>query len=61
LTAGVLLLGCLNALAYNVCHTLVIKITSAVTTTVLGEMKIVVVLTLSSILLGKHLGIISHN
>jgi hypothetical protein len=30
-----------NALSYNLVHTLVIKATSSVTTTVLGEMKIV--------------------
>jgi hypothetical protein len=34
-------------------HSLVIKITSAVTTTVIGEMKIVLILELSALMLGK--------
>lgn len=48
-----LLLGCFNALAYNVAHSLVIKATSSVTTTVISEMKIVCVLVLSAVLLGE--------
>ncbi|PNH12388.1 putative sugar phosphate/phosphate translocator [Tetrabaena socialis] len=50
---GVILLGCLNALAYNLIHSLVIKVTSSVTTTVIGEMKIVLLLLLSAIVLGE--------
>lgn len=52
---GLLLLGCANALAYNVIHYLMIQRTSAVTTTVLGEIKIVGLLLLSSLLLGVQL------
>lgn len=48
-----LLLTCANALAYNVVHYLVIRSTSSVTATVLGEMKIVTILVLSAILLGE--------
>mmetsp|Transcript_16545 Transcript_16545/g.35792 ORF Transcript_16545/g.35792 Transcript_16545/m.35792 type:complete len:368 (+) Transcript_16545:182-1285(+) len=51
--AGLLLIGCVNALAYNIVHSLVIKITSSVTTTVLGEMKIVLILVLSAMMLGE--------
>lgn len=50
---GLLLLGCLNALAYNIVHYLLIKFTSSVTTTVLGEMKIVLILVLSAFMLGE--------
>lgn len=46
-------LGCVNALLYNVVHSLVIKVTSSVTTTVLGEMKIIFILILSSLWLGE--------
>ncbi|CAL8467409.1 g6947 [Coccomyxa elongata] len=45
--------GCANALAYNVVHYLMIQRTSAVTTTVLGEIKIVGLLLLSALLLGE--------
>ncbi len=45
--------GCVNALAYNVVHYLMIQRTSAVTTTVLGEIKIVGLLILSALLLGE--------
>lgn len=48
-----IVLTCVNALAYNMIHYLVIKMTSAVTTTVLGEMKIVLLLILSAIMLGE--------
>ena len=41
----------INALAYNMIHSLMIKKTSAVTTTVLGELKIVGLLVLSALLL----------
>ena len=51
--SGLLFLGCINALAYNLIHSLVIKITSAVTTTVIGEMKIVLILVLSAVVLGE--------
>ncbi len=45
-----------NALAYNMVHSLMIKRTSAVTTTVLGEVKIVGLLVLSALLLGERFG-----
>ncbi|KAL6785713.1 hypothetical protein ACKKBF_B01345 [Auxenochlorella protothecoides x Auxenochlorella symbiontica] len=51
--AYVLLLTSINALAYNLVHTLMIKRTSAVTTTVLGMIKIVGLLLLSTFLLGE--------
>ena len=54
--SGLLLLGCVNAVAYNLVHSLVINITSAVTTTVIGEMKIVLILVLSALLLGERGG-----
>lgn len=50
---GVVLLTCVNALAYNMIHYLMIKVTSSVTTTVIGEMKIVLILLLSASLLGE--------
>eukprot|EP00798_Chlamydomonas_sp_ICE-L_P000372 gene372-1760_t len=50
---GLLFLGCVNALAYNLVHSMVIKVTSSVTTTVVGEMKIVLILILSAILLAE--------
>lgn len=50
---GLLLLGCINALMYNVVHVLTIKVMSSVTTTVIGEMKIVMILLLSAALLGE--------
>ncbi|GFR41028.1 hypothetical protein Agub_g1460 [Astrephomene gubernaculifera] len=50
---GIILLGCLNALLYNLIHSFVIKVTSSVTTTVIGEMKIVLILLLSAIILGE--------
>lgn len=49
----ILLLGCANALAYNMVHSFVIKVTSSVTTTVIGEMKIVLILILSAIVLDE--------
>jgi drug/metabolite transporter (DMT)-like permease len=50
---GLLLLGCVNALSYNLVHYLMIKHTSSVMTTVLGEMKIILILILSAMILGK--------
>uniref|UniRef100_A0A7R9VU54 Sugar phosphate transporter domain-containing protein n=1 Tax=Chlamydomonas euryale TaxID=1486919 RepID=A0A7R9VU54_9CHLO len=50
---SLVLLGCINALVYNLVHVLVIKVTSAVTTTVIGEMKIVLILMLSAGLLDE--------
>lgn len=50
---GVILLGCVNALLYNLIHSQVIKVTSSVTTTVIGEMKIVAILLLSAVILGE--------
>ena len=50
----VLLCSSIVALSYNVVHSLMIQKTSAVTTTVLGEVKIVGLLLLSALLLGKH-------
>ena len=49
----ILLLGCANALCYNVVHSFVIKVTSSVTTTVIGEMKIVLILILSAVVLDE--------
>lgn len=42
------------ALTYNVVHSIMIQQTSAVTTTVIGQAKIVGLLVLSALLLGKH-------
>lgn len=50
---GIMLVSSLNAVTYNAVHALVIKRTSAVTTTVIGEVKIVALLILSSLLLGE--------
>ena len=44
-----------NALAYNVIHNAMIQMTSAVTTTVIGEAKIVGLFILSALLLGATL------
>ncbi len=54
-TGVLLVLVCSSvvALSYNVVHSLMIQKTSAVTTTVLGEVKIVGLLLLSALLLGK--------
>ncbi|KAK9816692.1 hypothetical protein WJX72_003780 [[Myrmecia] bisecta] len=51
--SGIILLGSMNALAYNVVHYLMIQKTSAVSTTVLGEVKVIGLLVLSSMLLGE--------
>lgn len=50
---GIMLVSSLNAVTYNAVHALVIKRTSAVTTTVIGEVKIVGLLVLSALLLGE--------
>ena len=52
---ALLLLTCINALLYNVVHYLMIQRTSAVTTTVLGEIKIIGLLVASAFLLGMLL------
>lgn len=49
----VLVLTSVNALSYNLVHSQMIKRTSAVTTTVLGMVKIVGLLLLSAMLLGE--------
>lgn len=49
----IILVTSVNALTYNLVHSLMIKYTSAVTTTVLGEVKIVGLLVLSAVLLGE--------
>lgn len=48
----------MNALLYNVVHYLMIQRTSAVTTTVLGEIKIIGLLVASAFLLGALCSII---
>ena len=48
----IMLVSSINAVCYNMIHSLMIKKTSAVTTTVLGEIKIVGLLLLSAMLLG---------
>ena len=53
IVTAIILVGSVNALSYNVVHYLMIQMTSAVTTTVLGEVKIVGLLILSVLLLGK--------
>ena len=50
---AIMVVTSINALAYNMVHSLMIKKTSAVTTTVLGEVKIVGLLVLSAMFLGK--------
>lgn len=53
IVTAIILVGSINALSYNVVHYLMIQMTSAVTTTVLGEVKIVGLLVLSVLLLGE--------
>ncbi|KAL3131780.1 hypothetical protein ABBQ38_007497 [Trebouxia sp. C0009 RCD-2024] len=48
---GIILVGSINALSYNVVHYLIIQMTSAVTTTVVGEVKIIGLMILSILLL----------
>lgn len=50
---AIILVTSIIALCYNMVHSLMIKRTSAVTTTVLGEVKIVGLLMLSALLLGE--------
>lgn len=50
---GILLASCVNAVCYNMIHSLMIKRSSAVSTTVIGEVKIVALLILSALLLGE--------
>ncbi|EFN59787.1 hypothetical protein CHLNCDRAFT_133480 [Chlorella variabilis] len=52
-TGFIILVSSVNAVCYNMVHSLMIKKTSAVTTTVLGEVKIVGLLVLSAMLLGE--------
>ena len=52
-TAGVVVITCSIALCYNLVHSLMIQQTSAVTTTVLGEIKIVGLMVASYIFLGE--------
>lgn len=54
IVTAIILVGSCNALSYNVVHYLMIQMTSAVTTTVLGEVKIVGLLVLSVLLLGER-------
>jgi len=49
----IMIVSSINAVCYNLIHSLMIKKTSAVTTTVLGEIKIVGLLVLSALLLGE--------
>lgn len=51
----IMLLSSINAVLYNLAHQAMIKNVSAVTTTVLGEIKIIVLLILSAMLLGTSL------
>lgn len=51
--ALIILVSSINAVCYNMIHSLMIKKTSAVTTTVLGEVKIIGLLVLSAMLLGE--------
>ena len=53
IVTAIILVGSINALSYNVVHYLMIQMTSAVTTTVLGEIKIIGLLVLSVLLLGE--------
>ena len=49
----IIVVSSVNALAYNIMHYIMIQKTSAVTTTVVGEVKIVGLMILSALLLGK--------
>ena len=51
--SGIILASCLNAVLYNMVHSMMIQHTSAVSTTVLGEIKIVGLLLLSALILGE--------
>jgi len=50
---GIIVLSSVNAVTYNLVHSLMIKRSSAVTTTVLGEIKIVGLLILSALILDE--------
>lgn len=50
---GLVALSCVIALAYNMCHYMMIYVTSSVTTTVIDEMRIILILLLSAVLLGE--------
>lgn len=50
---GIILLSSVNAVTYNLVHSLMIKRSSAVTTTVLGEIKFVGLLILSALILDE--------
>jgi drug/metabolite transporter (DMT)-like permease len=52
--AGLILLTCVIAIAYNAVHGIAIKMTSATTTTVIGQGKILVLLFLSALVLGER-------
>jgi hypothetical protein len=52
----IMLISSINAVCYNLTHTLMIKKLSAVATTVLGEVKIISLLVLSAFLLGMWAG-----
>jgi drug/metabolite transporter (DMT)-like permease len=54
IVAMLLLMTCLLAVSYNIVHVAVIEQTSAVTTTVIGEAKIVLIVLLSSLILGER-------
>lgn len=53
----VLLVSSIIALMYNLTHALLIKQTSPVTVTVLGEVKVLALLLLSAVLLGMPISI----
>lgn len=53
-TFGIMLIGCMNALFYNLVHYLVIKQTSAVTSTVLGQVKVIGLVILAAFLLNER-------
>ncbi|WPT11446.1 Putative sugar phosphate/phosphate translocator [Picochlorum sp. SENEW3] len=50
----ILFIGCLNALSYNLVHALVIQKTSAVTSTVLGQIKIIGLLLAAAVILEER-------
>lgn len=51
---GLILLTCMIALAYNIAHGIAIKLTSATTTTVIGQGKILALMFLSALLFGER-------
>lgn len=54
-TAGLVLLTAALALAYNLSHAALVNVTSPTATTVMGELKIVLILLLSAVVLGARL------